>query len=106
MTQEVETRARGFYIHLLDIARRHFDRFTISDPPPHLLDYRLNQLLQHCIWYELFLLFSPQDVNVDLTVMLNMAGFGFYGITMSPCGYCGEGYKEVEQSHMLPPKSI
>jgi hypothetical protein len=96
MTSEVEERARKLYKHILEIAHRHFQRFTISDPPPHLLDYRLNQLLMHAIWYELFLLFSPQDINVDLAVMMNMAGFGFYGVTMSPCGYCGEGYKELE----------
>jgi hypothetical protein len=106
MTPDVEVRARKIYVHLLEIARRQFDLYTISDPPPHLLDYRLNQMLQHCIWYELFLIFSPQDINTDLTVMFNMRNFGYYGLTMAPCGYVGEGYKEIEQLHILPPRSI
>jgi len=106
MTPDVEVRARKIYDHLLEIACRHFDLYSISDPPPHLLDYRLNQMLQHCIWYEMFLIFSPQDIKTDLTSMLNMRNFGYYGLTMAPCGYVGEGYKEIEQLHILPPRSI
>ena len=38
--------------------------------------------------------------------MLNMAGFGFFGVTLSPCGFSSDGYKKVEGLHILPPKSI
>lgn len=45
MSKDCESRAQQLYSHILELAQRHFNRFTISDPPPHLLDYRLNQLL-------------------------------------------------------------
>ena len=41
MTKDVEIRARKIYNHMLEICERHFQKFSISSPPPHLLDYRM-----------------------------------------------------------------
>jgi hypothetical protein len=58
------------------------------------------------VWFELFSIFSPDDIKLDLTSLLNITNFGLFSILTAPCGRLDKGYHEMERSHFarLKPK--
>jgi hypothetical protein len=67
---------------------------------PQLLEYRLFFLLTQIIWTELFFLICPDDINLDLVMLFNVRNFSVFASTIAPCGRIGEGYYEIERSHV------
>jgi len=86
--------------HVIDICGYFFKKYTIYRLPPQLLEYRMFMLLVHVIWWECFLIFSPDVVAIDLVTLLNSTNFGVYSSVLSPCGKVGDGYMEFENNHL------
>lgn len=75
-----------------------FDKYTISQHVPILLDYRLSMILQHLIWFEVFDILD-EKVSLDIVSLLNIRGYGPYTGLIAPCGRISESYTDAEWYH-------
>jgi hypothetical protein len=82
--------------HVIDVCAYLFQKYTLSMTLPKIVDYRLSMLLRHLLWFELFAIFSPQDIKVSLPTLLTYANMGIFGIFVAPCGKLANCYFEIE----------
>jgi hypothetical protein len=85
--------------HMLEICQYFFQKHTISYMAPQVLDYRLFMMLSNMIYAEMFRLVSPQDINIDFSLLFNVRNFSVYASIIAPCGRIAEGYREMESYH-------
>ena len=64
-----------------------------------MVDYRLACLLQSLIWFELFEIFEPQAVRLDLGALLGLRNFGVYGMYVAPCSRVAQDYAAMLSLH-------
>jgi len=77
--------------HVLEVCHYFFQKYTIKNFPPTLLDHRMWMLLINVIWFELFAVCN-EPVRLDLTSLFNFTGFSVFRMFIGPCGQLGKDY--------------
>ena len=84
---------------MLDILKFMFHKYTISNPIPYAVDYGLSVSLRNLIYYEMFAIFSPQDIKIDIFELCKLRSHGLTTAYFSPCGTIKNNFKQIENAH-------
>lgn len=69
-TYDVQNTVQRFIIYLNHVLEEQFRKYNLLKFMPMVVQYRLGTIVRNTIFYELFCLLSPEEINLDLLTML------------------------------------
>jgi len=83
---DVQTTSVKVMAYVNKVLEDQFKKYSLMTHMPMLVSYRLGMLVRNIVFYELFCLLAPEEINFDLFSMIRLRGCGLYSAYFSPCG--------------------